>query len=555
MRLSLNFLRAGAGRMLLLGMLLGGGSTCRGQEALLPAAPEQALLPVVDFPGPTEEAPCDDDAAPKAKDPWAKVPPVYPWPPLGWMFIRPNTPGYYSLRDVLTDTWRPKRPTWPWPPFGLNIIPFFDANFQSLHEPNGLGPDWIFDNTKRLHPCPDWMFSIGGEERLRWENQMDDRLTGKDNSYVLERSRVFGDLWYRDLFRVYVEYLDAQSTSQTLPPLAIDIEKNDLLNAFVDLKIGEAKDNPIYFRIGRQELIYGSERLITSKDWANILQNFQGIKAYWRSDNLDLDAFWVEPVIPNPNQISSPDPHQGFAGLWGTYRPDKNSLLDLYVLNLEYGHQVSYLAAPGGRGGYNVTTLGTRSYGEEWNILWDFELMYQTGMRTSQQISAGAWVTGMGYHFAKLPMNPSFWIYDEFASGSRNPGHGSYGTFNQLFPYGHYYFGWIDDVGRENINDINMELQVYPLNWITMFVQYHVFRLASAYDALYNASGIPIRRDPTGRAGTDVGDELDWVLNFHLDLHHDILLGYSTLFAGEFIKRTGPPGSPDFFFLQYSFRW
>jgi hypothetical protein len=34
-----------------------------------------------------------------------------------------------------------------------------------------------------------------------------------------------------------------------------------------------------------------------------------------------------------------------------------------------------------------------------------------------------------------------------------------------------------------------------------------------------------------------------------------VLVGFSKLYAGEFIKRTGPGVSPELFYLQYSFRW
>jgi hypothetical protein len=554
MRLSSKPIRAGVRGIVLLGLMLGGGNACWAQAELPPPAAE-APAPTVESLEPTTAAPCWPGDCPKEENPWAKVPPRFYWPVLGWAFIRPDTPGYYSLKDVLTDTWSQKRPRTPWPPFGLDIVPMFEADFHPLDDPNSYQHDPIFDATKRLHPWPDWMFSVGGEERIRYANEMDSRLSGKDNAYEVERSRVYGDLWYRDLFRVYVEFLSADSSPQSLPPLSIDVDRADFLNAFVELKLGEIADNAVYARVGRQELIYGSERLITTKDWANVLQTFQGVKTYYRSEKLDVDAFYVQPVIPNPSGLSSVDDHQGFAGLWGTYRPDKDQVEDLYVLNLENGNPAKTLATPGGRGGYDVTTFGARSYGQKWGILWDFEGMYQLGEYTNQAIAADAYVTGIGYHFAELPMNPSFWLYDEFASGSHHPGTGEYGTFNQLFPFGHYYFGWIDDVGRQNINDLNMELQLYPTDWITLLLQYHMFRLDSATDALYNAAGVAIRRDPTGRAGTDVGDEIDLIVNFHLSMHQDILLGYSTLYAGDFIKRTGPGGSPDLFYLQYSFRW
>jgi hypothetical protein len=64
-------------------------------------------------------------------------------------------------------------------------------------------------------------------------------------------------------------------------------------------------------------------------------------------------------------------------------------------------------------------------------------------------------------------MIPSFWINDEFGSGSHHAGQGEYSTFKQFLPFGHSYFGWLDEVGRETISNINMEVQMYPTNLIT----------------------------------------------------------------------------------------
>ena len=154
-----------------------------------------------------------------------------------------------------------------------------------------------------------------------------------------------------------------------------------------------------------------------------------------------------------------------------------------------------------------------------------------------------------------LPMNPIFWVYYDFASGSHNPGHGDYGTFNQLFPNGHNYFGWTDLVGRQNIDDVNLQTWCYPTKWITLGGQFHVLRLDSAKDALYNAAGAVERVDPTGKSGTDVGDVLTGIVNFHLSMHSDVLLQYSHFYSGEFIRNTGSGLAPDFFYLQYTFRF
>ena len=90
-----------------------------------------------------------------------------------------------------------------------------------------------------------------------------------------------------------------------------------------------------------------------------------------------------------------------------------------------------------------------------------------------------------------------------------------------------------------------------------------MFRLDSNKDALYGPGGNVERQDRTGRAGDNVGNELDLVANVHLTKHSDILAGYSILFAGSFIKNTAPPGpnhdafsaNPELFYLQYSYKW
>jgi hypothetical protein len=77
-------------------------------------------------------------------------------------------------------------------------------------------------------------------------------------------------------------------------------------------------------------------------------------------------------------------------------------------------------------------------------------------------------------------------------------------------------------------------------------------------DALYNAAGTAIRRDATGAAGNNVGDEFDIVTNVHVARYSDLLFGYSKLFGGSFLERTATGGrasDSELFFLMFSQRW
>lgn len=536
--------------------------------AALSVAQEYApALPATEAPAPDQDSIGKEPSKPEAKpadrkeeacpNPWAKIPPVRIWPRPGFFQMPPQGPGYYSALDVLEHNWRDKPPRFPYPSFALIQFPFFDADFRYLDDPKNTQHDH-FDPLHRLHPGDNWLFATGGQASWRHMHEINSRLSGRDNDYDLTRLRIFGDLWYQDKFRAYVEFLDARTFNQDLAPLAPDATGADLLNAFIDVKIADIDDYPAYVRFGRQELLLGSQRLISPPDWLNVRRTFQGVRAFRQGEKFDVDLFWVQPVVPDSSAFDSVDNDQNFVGAWTTYRPQKGHFLDKYYLFLDNTSPARALgenqAVP-----YNVHTIGGRYAGDKNQFLWDVEGMFQLGERGNQSIVAGAFTVGGGYHFKDLPWNPTLWAYYDYASGDDQPGRGNYGTFNQLFPFGHYYLGWLDLVGRQNIQDVNFHLYLYPAKWITVWTQYHCFRLASANDALYNAAGVPLRRDVTGRAGNNVGQELDFIVNFHLGSHSDILVGYSHLFAGDFLRNTAANAAagddPELFYLMYSYRW
>jgi hypothetical protein len=499
----------------------------------------------------------------KAKSFWEKNPPIWPLPRTGLFIIPPTGPGYYSLSDWCHDKERENPPVYPYSPIGAMAGSFFNANFFFLEDPKYKGDDPIWDCLHRIHCGDCWLFSTGGEERLRYMNEENSRLSGKDNHYLLERTRVYGDLWYGNLFRAYVEFLDARSTHQNLNPLPIDVDHGDLLNAFVDVNVLCMQDYPLYVRLGRQELLLGSERLVSPLDWANTRRTFQGISAFRQGEKFDVTAFAVQPVgIPNntnagdtSGRFASVNDEENFYGVWTTYRPKKGQAVDLYWLDYNNANSNAGTGANGVTGAFNVYTVGSRAAGDYKGFLWDFEGMYQWGHWVNQEISAAAYTTAVGYNLAKAPWNPTYWVSWDWASGNHNPNGPEHGTFNQLFPFNHYYFGQMDLIGRQNIEDFNMQLSLWPTKWTLVNLQYHALWLDSPSDALYSPSGAVLRVSPTGTAGRSVGNLFTITTNFHIDAHQDILVGYSKLAALDFIRNTGNGASPELYYIQYTLRW
>jgi Alginate export len=535
------------------GLVAGGiGASAQAVEPAIPRADPPAPAAPTSSPAPAADAcPAGGDS-----DFWRNVPPVRPMPRLGNFPVPPGGPGYYSLADALAGDFREKPPKFPYPPFGLIPQPFFDADFRYLDDPKNTQFDWA-DPLHRMRPGDDWLFATGGDARFRYAHEGNSRLTTTDNTYGLPRVRAYADLWYRDECRVFVEGVWADSLWQDLAPLPPDINRGDLQNAFVDLKLPWPDDHPAYLRLGRQELILGSQRLVGIPDWLNDRRTFQGARILRTGEQFDFDLFWLQPVVPDPNRLDSVDNNVNFAGAWATYRPRPGTSIDLYYLFLDNTNRTTQLGVA--RNPVTLHTIGTRWAGDvDGAWLYDFEAAGQCGDRGAQTVRAGMATAGLGYHFADVPCNPTLWAYYDWASGDNTPGRGRYATFTQLFPFGHYYLGWIDVVGRQNIRDFNLHLYLYPDDWITVWTQYHCFQLDQPRDALYNAAGVAIRRDPTGRAGRDVGQEGDWIVNFHLSPHSDLLTGYSKLWGGGFLERTANrtrSADSDLCYVQYSFRW
>lgn len=478
-------------------------------------------------------------------------------PRLGFFLVPPTGPGYYSFLDHLHGNWRDKPPVFPYPPFALQPPSGFDADYRYLDKADNTQHD-LFDPLKRMHPTPDTMLTIGGQDSIRYMNEVDSRLGRTDNTYTLVRNRVWADFWYQEQVRVYGEFISALIAGNELAPLPIDENRADIQNLFAEVKVGEIDGKPVYVRVGRQEMLFGSQRLITTLDWANTRRTFEGVRAYWRSEQLDLDAFWTHPVVVKPDALDSADNNVQFYGAWISFRPAKGQFADLYYLGLDDDAPIADPLTPGGRrprGDLAVHTVGARWAGSSGSFLYDFEGMVQGGHVAQRDHCAYAYTAEVGWLFDDVQWNPQLWVGYDYASGTRDPRSGDHRTFNQLFAFGHYYFGFLDLVGRRNIEDVSAQVAVFPESWITLVAQGHHFRLAQSRDFLYNAAGRPTRRSLTGAAGRDVGNEIDLVANFHLTPNQDVFVGYSKLFAGDFIRGTGPDVSPELFYLMYNFRW
>ena len=240
-------------------------------------------------------------------------------------------------------------------------------------------------------------------------------------------------------------------------------------------------------------------------------------------------------------------------GVFATWHEVKDQTVELYFLRLERDRKVARGDLP--LVPFDANTFGGRWLGRQGDWLWEFEGGYQFGRFSGDPQTAGFAVTGLGYQWKSLPWTPTAWVYFDWASGDADPNNGHRGTFNQLFPQAHRYLGLSDIVGRQNIEDWNVLLTARPSDRLTLVAEAHLFRLAEARDSLYGTGGNVVRTDPTGAAGSDVGQEYDFSVRARLTLHADVLITYGHFVAGSFLSRTGKGDDADFVYAQFSFKF
>lgn len=417
---------------------------------------------------------------------------------------------------------------------------FWNNDFSYLDDP-AYCDRWFGDNLKRIKIGPCGNLDIGGSYRARFHNEQNHRglgLTGRDDTFLLHQSRIFADWKANGWLRTYAEYIDAESNYEDFPPRGIEVNRSDFLNIFADVLLLNSADASISARLGRQELIYGAQRLISPLPWGNTRRNFEGGKIMSKLGDWSIDGFWTNPVQVNPNQFDGVINSQELSGIYASKKLGEKDVMDTYWIR--------YLETDAG--GFKFDTFGGRLQGEACDWSWDLEGAVQTGDFNGADHFAGFWVLGGGYQFKQASWTPKVMAYYDWASGDETLNNG----FHHLFPLAHKYNGFMDLFGRRNLEDANVVLTMNPADNLELMCWYHLFYLQDGDDVPYNVNMTPFVNTPGG--SQYLGQEIDLTLNWKINNRSNVLFGYSHFFSGSYYD-TQPlapfANDADFFYTQY----
>lgn len=374
--------------------------------------------------------------------------------------------------------------------------------------------------------------------------------TAADDSWLLNRARISLQLKPTNWLTFYVQGQDSReidSKRADIPGLLGAEGDNpfDLRQLYVE--IGDAKHSPLSLKVGRQVLLYGDQRLIGPLEWSNISRTFDAVKLrYAGKDGLWVDAFVSSVVVIDRFGMDDSDKDSLLSGLYAHIPTLGIQDTELYALYFDDTNRNDHFLTLGTHWKSTPGKLGP----------WDYETEFvvQTGTAGGRDLSAFASYVEAGYTF-QAPWKPRLGLEYSYGSGDGNAADNKQGAFQNLFPTNHLHYGYMDVFSWSNLHNVALHLSAKPTAKITTSLDYHLLWLATTSDALRRANATTAVRPISPNAGSFVGSELDLLMSYAHNTHLSFTLGYSHLFAGDYLANTGAGSDANFLYVMTNLKF
>jgi hypothetical protein len=400
--------------------------------------------------------------------------------------------------------------------------------------------------------------TIGGEVRQQFEyyNNPDFGLAPIDeDGYLLQRYMLHGDLHLGPSIRIFGQLKSAIASFQEGPPGPADEDRLDLHQAFFDIRTDLSEgggEDSLTLRVGRQEMLYGSQRLVSVREGPNVRRSFDAVRVLTKLNDWQVDGFYSRPVETDFGQFDNwGDANERFWGIYGAgLLSDKAGIkLDGYYLGVDRPN------ATFDQGTADETrhSIGTRLFGEAGSVDYNFEAIYQWGEFGTGDIYAWTAASDTGYTFKKSKWKPRVAIRANVTSGDKNLNDQDLNTFNPLYPRGNY-FGEAAILGPLNLIDLHPMVQLNFSETLTLETGWTFYWRQSRDDGIYGP-GLNSIQNAAGSNERYVGSEFSLLLEWQMNRHIALSTGYSHFYGGSFLKDTGPGKDVDYFSLHGTYKF
>ena len=408
------------------------------------------------------------------------------------------------------------------------------------------------DELKYIPLGADAYMTLGGEARLRYERYTNPGFGSDpptDSGYLLQRYLLHSDIHFTRSLRLFVQFQSGLENGRNGGPRPTDEDTAEFHQGFLDIPIARFGDSPLIVRVGRQELEFGSGRMMGAAEGLNIRRSFDGLRFHFEHGKWSFNSTLLRPVLLKRDAFDDvPDHTQSLWGIGGNQKTHFGGA-SLYY----FGRDAKRLRLNTTVGRDLRHTIGSRWWGAHGH--WDFndEYFLQFGSFAHRKLIAGAGSFDIGRNFPNQKLRPRVGFRaDATSGGTGTTANDSVHTFMPLFPSPPYS-------GRNALLSPANLLQVSPTFRIvvwkaTLFLDSPFSWRSSINDGIYNFADLLVRpgnRTDARYIGAQPGGQIDLQLNRHWTAN----LQYSHFFAGEFLRETPPGKDVDYLAMSTSWRF
>ncbi|MFH1807119.1 MAG: alginate export family protein [Pseudomonadota bacterium] len=363
-----------------------------------------------------------------------------------------------------------------------------------------------------------------------------------------QRARLGLGMHYQDWLTGFVQVQDARLAG--FGNDAVGYSGNtDLHQAWAEVKIPSLS---LALKLGRQQLMFGDQRLVGALEWANQGRVFEAARLTWKHGLGSLDAF---SAVFTPGKKGNLLDATHFSGLYSALAfLDGTLVCDQYLLTLVdtgLALPAGTLLDPGASEAQTalrrqIFTLGTRARYAGFGVNAGVEGALQLGsLNADAQVGQFAYALhGDAAYTLALPTSPSLGLEVNVATGDDTGTAKQSERFINLFPTNHGFYGFMDLASWSNALNGALHAKLTLWSGVQVGLSYWLLARATADDGWTNAGGATLlaaNNDQPGEHADELllGHELDATVSFKVNAYLTWQTGLSTFLPTGFALDKG----------------
>lgn len=395
---------------------------------------------------------------------------------------------------------------------------------------------------------------VGGSLRIRGNSYLGNFTDGDGNNaqFTEQRTALGVTADFSDEVSAVIEFDSygawGDDTRAGLNAPGAGETSNDVALYQAYIKLGSAWDTGWDIKIGRQEVMFGSEWLVGNKSTASFFNQmaFDGITGVYTADNYNVTLLSLKLAEVDGGTFALTDADSDMHGVYVSYTGREDMVIDGYVFYNRIG-------LPGNDDNFELFTIGARAAGNYGAWDYEVELAYQTG-DSGFDNGAGDDIDneGLGGNLEVGYTFDSNWsprVYGGIAYFEGGDEDAEEVGFNRLYSDWEYS-EFLSNADLNNAIVYRAGVSAEATEKIGVLLALSMFQLEEDEAALTAGGPFP------GFAGNDE-DDLGWEVGLHATYQYseDVAMevGYAHFFNGDLIEDLVVDDSdPDYLYAEVS---